>query len=122
MPLAAREATREEVRESLYQKRYCGGIDWRAGNLVQYVGAGVLFALGAVAFETREIHWTGELIFRNGLARAGPVDRSRCIDVLAHPPLRSDRVRKSVLSGAGRDRLVRFFSVSGWTRFRSLGC
>ena len=48
---------------TLYQKRYCGGIDWRAGNLVQYVGAGVLFTLGAVAFETREIHWTGELIF-----------------------------------------------------------
>jgi drug/metabolite transporter (DMT)-like permease len=48
---------------TLYQKRYCGGIDWRAGNLVQYVGAGVLFTLGAFAFETREIHWTGELIF-----------------------------------------------------------
>jgi drug/metabolite transporter (DMT)-like permease len=48
---------------TLYQKRYCGGIDWRTGNLVQYVGAGVLFTLGAFAFETREIHWTGELIF-----------------------------------------------------------
>src|SRR5215467_2172852 len=48
---------------TLYQKRYCGGIDWRAGNLVQYAGAGVLFALGAFTFETRTIHWTGELIF-----------------------------------------------------------
>jgi drug/metabolite transporter (DMT)-like permease len=48
---------------TLYQKRYCGGIDWRAGNLVQYIGAGALFTLGAFAFETREIHWTGELIF-----------------------------------------------------------
>jgi drug/metabolite transporter (DMT)-like permease len=48
---------------TLYQKRYCGGIDWRAGNFVQYVGAGVLFTLGAFAFETRKIHWTGELIF-----------------------------------------------------------
>jgi drug/metabolite transporter (DMT)-like permease len=48
---------------TLYQKRHCGGIDWRAGNLVQYAGAGVLFTLGAAAFETREIHWTGELIF-----------------------------------------------------------
>jgi drug/metabolite transporter (DMT)-like permease len=47
---------------TLYQKRYCGCIDWRAGNLIQYIGAGVLFALGAFAFETREIHWTGELI------------------------------------------------------------
>jgi drug/metabolite transporter (DMT)-like permease len=48
---------------TLYQKRYCGGIDWRTGNLIQYAGAGVLFTLGAFAFETREIHWTGELIF-----------------------------------------------------------
>lgn len=48
---------------TLYQKRYCGGIDWRAGNLVQYVGAGTLFAIGALAFETRVIHWSGELIF-----------------------------------------------------------
>jgi drug/metabolite transporter (DMT)-like permease len=48
---------------TLYQKRNCGEIDWRTGNLVQYTGAGVLFALGAVAFETRQIHWSGELIF-----------------------------------------------------------
>jgi drug/metabolite transporter (DMT)-like permease len=48
---------------TLYQKRYCGAIDWRSGNLVQYIGAGVLFALGAFAFETREVHWSGELIF-----------------------------------------------------------
>jgi drug/metabolite transporter (DMT)-like permease len=48
---------------TLYQKRYRGGIDWRTGNLIQYAGAGVLFTLGAFAFETREIHWTGELIF-----------------------------------------------------------
>jgi drug/metabolite transporter (DMT)-like permease len=48
---------------TLYQKRYCGGIDWRTGNLIQYFGAGVLFTLGAFAYETREIHWTGELIF-----------------------------------------------------------
>jgi len=48
---------------TLYQKRFCGGIDWRAGNLVQYIGAGVLFTLGAFAFETREVHWSGELIF-----------------------------------------------------------
>jgi drug/metabolite transporter (DMT)-like permease len=48
---------------TLYQKRYCGHIDWRAGNLVQYSGAGALFALGAFVFETRVIHWSGELIF-----------------------------------------------------------
>jgi drug/metabolite transporter (DMT)-like permease len=48
---------------TLYQKHYCGNIDWRSGNLVQYIGAGLLFALGAFAFETREIRWSGELIF-----------------------------------------------------------
>jgi drug/metabolite transporter (DMT)-like permease len=48
---------------TLYQKRYCGCIDWRAGNLIQYIGAAALFTLGAFAFETREIHWSGELIF-----------------------------------------------------------
>ena len=48
---------------TLYQKRYCGDIDWRPGNLIQYAGAGALFALGAVALEAREIHWSGELIF-----------------------------------------------------------
>jgi len=48
---------------TLYQKRFCGDIDWRAGNLVQYIGAGLLFAFGAYVFETREIHWSGELVF-----------------------------------------------------------
>jgi drug/metabolite transporter (DMT)-like permease len=47
---------------TLYQKRYCGGIDWRTGNLIQYAAVGAMFTLGAFAFETREIQWTGELI------------------------------------------------------------
>ena len=48
---------------TLYQKRFCGGIDWRVGNLVQYIGAGALFFIAALALETRVIHWSGELIF-----------------------------------------------------------
>jgi drug/metabolite transporter (DMT)-like permease len=48
---------------TLYQKRYCGAIDWRTGNLVQYVTACALFWLGAFTFETRVIHWSGELVF-----------------------------------------------------------
>ncbi|HWC93217.1 MAG TPA: DMT family transporter, partial [Pseudolabrys sp.] len=48
---------------ALYQKRFCGAIDWRAGNTVQYVGAAVLFTFGAFVFETRAIQWSGELIF-----------------------------------------------------------
>ena len=48
---------------SLYQKRFCGKIDWRAGNLVQYIGAGLFFGIGAFAFETRVIHWNAQLVF-----------------------------------------------------------
>src|SRR5690242_14048993 len=48
---------------TLYQKRFGGGIDWRTGNTVQYAGSGVLFWLAAFAFETRTIHWSGELVF-----------------------------------------------------------
>ena len=48
---------------TLYQKRYCGRIDWRPGNTVQYAGALALFGLAAFVFETREIHWSGELVF-----------------------------------------------------------
>ena len=48
---------------TLYQKRYGGGIDWRTGNTVQYAFAAVIFWLGAFAFETRVIQWTGDLVF-----------------------------------------------------------
>lgn len=48
---------------TLYQKRYCGAIDWRAGNLVQYGGAAVLFIGLSLAFETRVIHWSPQLVF-----------------------------------------------------------
>ena len=48
---------------TLYQKRYCGAVDWRTGNLIQYVAAVFWFATLAFGTETRVIHWTGELIF-----------------------------------------------------------
>ena len=48
---------------TLYQKRFGGKIDWRSGNLVQYIGVTVLFGIAAFAFETRVIHWSGELVF-----------------------------------------------------------
>ncbi len=48
---------------TLYQKRFCGAIDWRAGNTVQYAGALLLFSLVTFCFETRVIHWSGELLF-----------------------------------------------------------
>lgn len=48
---------------TLYQKRFSGGIDWRSGNTIQYLGVAIAFWLIAFGFETRVIHWTGELIF-----------------------------------------------------------
>ena len=47
---------------TLYQKRFCGGIDWRAGNLVQFIAVAVFFALGAWLFETNTVRWTSEFI------------------------------------------------------------
>jgi drug/metabolite transporter (DMT)-like permease len=51
---------------TLYQKRYCSQIDWRTGNFIQFVAAGLLFALGAWLFETRMIVWSKEFVL--GLA------------------------------------------------------
>jgi drug/metabolite transporter (DMT)-like permease len=47
---------------TLYQKRYCSQIDWRSGNLIQFVAAGLLFGLGAWLFETRVIVWNREFV------------------------------------------------------------
>lgn len=43
---------------ALYQKRFCHNIDWRTGNLMQYVAVGAIFALGSWCFETGEVRWT----------------------------------------------------------------
>jgi drug/metabolite transporter (DMT)-like permease len=48
---------------TIYQKRFGSGIDWLPGMLIQYAAAGILFALGAMAFETRIVHWTPEFLF-----------------------------------------------------------
>jgi drug/metabolite transporter (DMT)-like permease len=51
---------------TLYQRRYCGKIDWRAGNLVQYVGVTIFFAVGAWMFENNVVHWTTEFVLALG--------------------------------------------------------
>ena len=51
---------------TLYQRRYCGRIDWRAGNLVQYVAVTLFFAAGAFLFEDRVVHWTQEFVLALG--------------------------------------------------------
>jgi drug/metabolite transporter (DMT)-like permease len=47
---------------TLYQRRYCGDIDWRAGNLVQYIAVTIFFAAGAWLFESHVVHWTSEFV------------------------------------------------------------
>ena len=47
---------------TLYQRRYSGHIDWRAGNLVQYVAVMIFFAAAAFLFESNEVHWTAEFM------------------------------------------------------------
>lgn len=48
---------------TFYQKRGGGGIDWRPALCIQYAAAGLLFALGAFAIETRIVHWMPQFIF-----------------------------------------------------------
>jgi drug/metabolite transporter (DMT)-like permease len=47
---------------TLYQRRYCNQIDWRAGNLVQYIAVTIFFAIGAFLFENNVVHWTTEFV------------------------------------------------------------
>src|ERR1700694_5800011 len=47
---------------TLYQRRYCGKIDWRSGNLVQYIAVTIFFAAGAGLFESNVVHWTSEFV------------------------------------------------------------
>ena len=51
---------------TLYQKRFGGGIDWRPALCIQYAAAGLLFSLGALAFETRVVHFTPQFLFALG--------------------------------------------------------
>ena len=48
---------------TLYQKRFCSHIDWRAGNLIQFVAVTLFFGLGALLFETRVVSWTPTFIW-----------------------------------------------------------
>ena len=47
---------------TLYQRHYCGKIDWRAGNLVQYIGVTIFFGLAAWLFEDNAVRWTTEFV------------------------------------------------------------
>src|ERR1700692_4904619 len=47
---------------TLYQRRYCNKIDWRAGNFVQYIAVAIFFAVAAWLFEDHVVHWTSEFV------------------------------------------------------------
>jgi drug/metabolite transporter (DMT)-like permease len=48
---------------ALYQKKFCAALDLRSGNAIQLAASAVVVALAALAFETREIQWSGDFIF-----------------------------------------------------------
>lgn len=51
---------------TLYQKRFCGGIDIRAGAVAQYLAATAVTVLLAVSLEPLTIQWTGSFVFALG--------------------------------------------------------
>ncbi|MCX8281571.1 DMT family transporter [Phyllobacterium sp. 0TCS1.6C] len=48
---------------TVWQKRFVGQIDLKAGTTLQYFGAMILMAVMTFAFETHQIVWSGELAF-----------------------------------------------------------
>jgi drug/metabolite transporter (DMT)-like permease len=50
------------VAGTLYQKRFCGAIDLRTGNLVQFTVAGIALFIPALAFEGLRVEWSEALI------------------------------------------------------------
>ena len=48
---------------TLYQKKYCGPFDVRAGVALQNVMSCIVMLVLAVIFESMIIHWTGEFVF-----------------------------------------------------------
>jgi drug/metabolite transporter (DMT)-like permease len=51
---------------TLYQKRFGGSIEWRAGFFFQYAAAAALFAFAALATETLKVQWTAEFLLALG--------------------------------------------------------
>ena len=48
---------------TLYQKRYCTGMDLRTGAVIQYAGAAAIMLPAALLTETMQVNWTGDFIF-----------------------------------------------------------
>ncbi len=48
---------------TLYQKRFCGGTDWRSGFFIQYGATLIMCGTAALIFESRVVQWTPQFIF-----------------------------------------------------------
>lgn len=51
---------------TVYQKRFCPRLDLRSGNALQYAACAVVLTPFALAFETRQVVWSGEFLFALG--------------------------------------------------------
>lgn len=47
---------------TLYQKRFCAAMDLRTGGVIQYSATGMVLAVLAMMFETRQVTWTPQFI------------------------------------------------------------
>jgi drug/metabolite transporter (DMT)-like permease len=47
---------------TLYQKRFCAGMDLRTGGFVQYLTTVGVCLIAAMLFETRDVNWNGQFI------------------------------------------------------------
>lgn len=48
---------------TLYQKRFCAGMNLVTGGIVQFTATGLVLAVLAFTFETRVVRWTPEFVF-----------------------------------------------------------
>jgi drug/metabolite transporter (DMT)-like permease len=51
---------------TLYQKRFCAGMDLRSGTVIQNAVAGILMVAGALAFEGLHVQWSASFVFALG--------------------------------------------------------
>ena len=47
---------------TIYQKKYCPSFDLRIGSFIQFMTSAFISGLAAIAFETREVQWSNEMI------------------------------------------------------------
>jgi len=48
---------------TVYQKRFCGGMELRSGTTIQYTAAAAAMLVIAPLFETMDVQWTGDFVF-----------------------------------------------------------